>query len=51
MRGGEIEMVEHNENLKKPFIEEFSSVSTMDNAKPQWMAHFEECQNLLKAVD
>ena len=23
----------------------------MDNAKPQWMAHLEECQALLKAVE
>lgn len=44
-------MVERGEGMKQPFIEQLSTVSTMDSAKPQWMAHLEECQALLKAVE
>lgn len=38
-------------SLRKPFVEDLSSVSTMDSAKPQWMAHHEECVQLLRAVE
>ncbi len=44
-------MVERGEGMKQPFIEQLSTVSTMDSAKPQWMAHLEDCQALLKAVE
>lgn len=37
--------------MKKPFMEDLSSVSTMDSPRPQWMAHYDECQQLLKAVE
>lgn len=39
------------EGLKKPLVEELSSASTMDSIRPQWMGHYEECQQLLRAVD
>ena len=44
-------MIDRVEGMKQPFIEELSTVSTMDSAKPQWMAHLEECQSLLRAVE
>jgi len=37
--------------MKKPFIEDASTVSTIEEPKPQWIAYFEECQILLKAVE
>jgi len=29
------------ESMKKPFIEELATNSTIENSKPQWMMHFE----------
>jgi hypothetical protein len=46
-----LELVDQSAAMKKPFIEDLSSVSTIDSAKPQWMAHHEECQQLLRAVE
>lgn len=51
MHGVEVEMTTNIPSLKKPLVDELSSVSTMDSAKPQWMAHHEECLQLLRAVE
>ena len=41
-----------NSTIKKPFIEEdLSTVNTIEEPKPQWKIHYEECQSLLLGVD
>ena len=41
MHGVEVELSSNIPSLKKPLVDDLSSVSTMDSAKPQWMAHHE----------
>lgn len=38
-------------NMKKPFIEDLSTVNTIETPKPTWIVQFEKGQTLLRGVE
>ena len=45
------EMGETGAAMRKPFIEDLSTVSTIEEPKPQWTVYYEQCQVLLHGVE